>query len=550
MAKRSTGALTPAQKAAQDRRYNQGHQYDYVVIGTGMSALTFAALMANSGKRVCMLEAHDSPGGMAHTFKMGGYHFCAQVHYIWGCAPGCRIFEFLRKIGLEKDIEFNLLSADGYDRMVMPDGKAVFIPNGFDRLADNIESAYPGQGAKVKKFTSILERLREEMRLVPDRKIKWWEFITKSYKVPTLLRYLNKTLQQVFDECGLSEEAQAVLIANAGDMMAPPDELSILVYCSLFSGYNSGAYYPKRHFKYYIGRLAEFITACKGCHIYYESPVVNFGVMGDRVTSVTTADGKIFKAERFICNMDPQKASSMIGRSHFSRSQQNRLDYKYSPSGMMIYLGLKGIDPRKFGFGRFNTWHLEQWDMNQMWRDQASGDFSRPWVFISTPSINGEDQSTVPKGGHIMEIATYMEYAHLKELKDKDYAAYSREKMRIADRLIELVEKKYIPGLKKHIAVKVVGTPSTHEDFCRAPFGNAYGSSHIPSQIGPRRLKAGTPFRNLWWCNASSGFAGIHGTTSTGMDLYMHLSGDRFFDYSKVPIDSELVSAIRAGGYR
>jgi len=546
MKKYSTGSLTAAQKAAQDDLYSKCPRYDYLIIGTGMSALSFASLMANSGKKVCMLEAHDSPGGMAHTFKMGDYHFCAQVHYIWGCAPGGRIYEFVKRIGLQDDLKFNLLDPDGYDRVVLPDGKAVLIPNGFNRLATNIEAAYPGQGEKVKRFTSILQKLRKELRIIPDRKIKWWEFLTKSYRVPTLLRYLNKTTQQVFDECGLSKEAQAVLIADAGDMMAPPEDLSILAYCGLFSGYNSGAYYPAKHFKYFVSRLAKFITSHEGCHIYYETPVSHIDIQDGKVASVKTADGKTFTADNYICNMDPQKASHIIGRQHFPSGYSKKLDYKYSPSGMMIYLGLKDLDLKALGFGRFNTWHLDQWDMNQMWKDQAKGDFSKPWIFISTPSLNTDDRGTTPPGGQIMEVATYMEYAVLKELKEKDYAAYSREKQRIADMLLDIVEKKYVPDLRKHIVVKAIGTPSTHEDFCAAPFGNAYGSYLTPAQVGLKRLKAGTPFSNLWWCNASSGFAGIHGTISTGMDLYMQLSGDRFFDTSKAPTDDELIAAIRA----
>ncbi|MBI3632925.1 MAG: NAD(P)-binding protein [Candidatus Vogelbacteria bacterium] len=88
----STGTLSREAHEVQDSRYREGHKYDIVIIGTGMAALTFAALEAHSGKKVCMLEAHDVPGGYAHSFKYptkyGEFSFCAQVHYIWGCGPG------------------------------------------------------------------------------------------------------------------------------------------------------------------------------------------------------------------------------------------------------------------------------------------------------------------------------------------------------------------------------------------------------------------------------------------------------------------------------
>src|SRR3989338_5844769 len=112
MKKSSSGALTAQQKAEQDQRYGENHQYDYVIIGTGSAALTVGALLAHAGKKICMLEAHDLPGGYCQTFRAGDYHFCAQVHYIWGCAPGGKIYEFLKHIGLEKDITFSLFDKE------------------------------------------------------------------------------------------------------------------------------------------------------------------------------------------------------------------------------------------------------------------------------------------------------------------------------------------------------------------------------------------------------------------------------------------------------
>nr|WP_263363483.1 FAD/NAD(P)-binding protein [Pseudanabaena sp. UWO310] len=62
---------------------------DYLILGSGLSALTFGALMANSGKTVQILEAHEHPGGYGHTFTMAKkYTFNAQFHYVWDCGEG------------------------------------------------------------------------------------------------------------------------------------------------------------------------------------------------------------------------------------------------------------------------------------------------------------------------------------------------------------------------------------------------------------------------------------------------------------------------------
>lgn len=543
--KHSTTALTLADHARQNERYAQGHTYDYVIIGTGSSALTVGALLAHKGYKVCLLEAHDIPGGYAQSFKMGDYHFCAQIHYTWGCGPGGKVYEFLKKIGLEKDITFELYDPEGYDHMVMPDGKRVKIPYGFDKLAENIEAAYPGQKQAVSKFCDILTKLREEMTTFPQGNIHWWHYVTQGYKFLNLLKYKNATLQEVFDECGLSKEAQAVLIANAGDMMASPEELSIFSYAGLFGGYNTGAYYPSKHFRYYVDRLCKFITDHEGCHIYYEQPVVKVETQGGQVTSVQTKDGKVFTAKHFICNMDPQAAAKMIGWEKFPPSFKKPLSYSYSPSGMVVYLGLKDIDLHSYGFGKHNIWHLEDWDMNKTWKEQLSGDFSKPWFFISTPTLHTNEGGTTPPGGQIMEIATLTDYASFKQAQDRSYAEYAKMKNALAERLLDLVEKYYVPDLRKHIAVKVVGTTVTNEDFVMAPHGNAYGSHMTPEQLTLGRLRAETPWKNFFWCNASSGYAGLYGTVGTGMQLYMQLTGDEFYDASKSPTDEQFIREIQ-----
>ncbi len=519
-------------------------KYDYLILGTGNSALTLGALLADAGYRICMLEAHDIPGGYAQSFKWGDFYFCGQVHYIWGCAPGGRIYEFLKKIGLEKEITFELFDPDGYDHMVMPDGKRVKIPYGFGKLAESIEASYPGQGDNVRRFTKVLDDIRRELKQIPERKITLWDIVTQGWQYPTLLRYRTKTLQDVFDECGLSREAQAVLIANAGDMMSPPNELTIFAYMGLFCGYNTGAYYPTKHFKHYIDTLASFITSHRGCHIFYETEVSKIYTSGNRVTGVESKDGRKFTADKIVSNIDPRRTAEMIGMHKFPRNWQRKLDYKYSPSGIMIYLGLKDIDLRKHGFGSFNIWHLEQWDMNTMWKEQAHGDFSKPWLFISTHTLHTKEKGVAPEGCEIMEIASYTEYQWLKDIQQRSREEYEREKERLAERMIDLVEQKYLPGLRNHIVTKVVGSASTNEDYAWAPQGNAYGMAFTPNQVGPGRFGFDTPWENFYLCNASAGYAGMHGTTGNGCNLYTQLTGDVFYSGKTAPDDEELIAAL------
>lgn len=537
--------------ATQNQTKNR-ERFDYLFIGTGNSALTAAALLAQAGKRVLMLEAHDIPGGYAQSFAWGDYYFCGQVHYVWGAEPGGRINAFLKKIGLEKDITFELYDKNGYDIMTMPDGKRVKIPYGWDNLVKSIEKDYPGEGPKVQKFVQLIDDLRDEFRYslkhlnasteeadkIKRNPLLLFKYLPHLPKLKNLIKYRNYTVQDAFDKSGLSIESQTVLAANAGDFMEPPNRLSFYAYLSLFAGYNGGAFYPTKHYKYWIDRVADFITSHRGSRILYKQEVSKIHSDGKRITGVTTKEGKTFSAKNVICNMDPQKAAGMIGIDKFTKKEQKLLNYEYSQSGVMIYLGLKNIDLEKFGFGRHNYWHCEDWDMNKMWDDMKNGDFKKPWIFISTPTLHTDDTSTAPKGCHIMEVASYCDYEPFENDKKEGYEKYEERKMRIAKRMLEILEERYIPNLEKYIDVKVIGTPTSNEDWAWAPNGNAYGSTMIPKQTNSR-VKMETSFENFYFCNATAGYAGMNGTTTNGIALYEILTGDRVFDPAEIRTDDQ-----------
>ena len=173
-----------------------------------------------------------------------------------------------------------------------------------------------------------------------------------------------------------------------------------------------------------------------------------------------------------------------------------------------------------------------------MWAAQAKSDFSKPWFFISTPTLHNKEPGIAPEDHEIMEVASYCEFEPFEEAKQRSYKQYEAMKNTIADRLLELVEKRYIPNLQKYIDVKVVGTPTTNEDWAWAPKGNAYGATMTPEQLNAR-VSMKTQLNNFYFCNASAGYAGMNGTTGNGIALYELVTGERFFDPKLIRSDEE-----------
>ena len=44
-------------------------KYDVVIVGSGIGGLCCGSILALSGKKVLICEAHNQPGGVAHSFR-------------------------------------------------------------------------------------------------------------------------------------------------------------------------------------------------------------------------------------------------------------------------------------------------------------------------------------------------------------------------------------------------------------------------------------------------------------------------------------------------
>ena len=140
---------------------------DYLIVGSGISALAFGALMARSGRSVRVLEAHEFPGGYGHTFEAGGYRFNAQLHYVWNCGEGRTVHRFLDKLGLAGEVRFNEYDRQGFDRMRMP-GYALDVPADMELLKERMAALFPKHSGRVAAFLDEVDGTAGELEALPS----------------------------------------------------------------------------------------------------------------------------------------------------------------------------------------------------------------------------------------------------------------------------------------------------------------------------------------------------------------------------------------------
>jgi all-trans-retinol 13,14-reductase len=298
---------------------------DYLIVGSGLSALVFGALMAKAGKKVQILEAHEHPGGFGHSFTMAKqYTFNAQLHYVWDCGKGQTVDRILHKLQLDSEVTFDRYDPNGFDHMRMP-SYALNIPSDNAELIQRLAALFPQDIDNLQAFVAEIARVRAGLRYLSPP-LHPLEMLRHLGTVYCALQYLSSTLQNVFDKFKIPQAAQTLLALQWPDFLLPPDRLSFYAWVILFTGYQEGAFYPTEHFERVIDGLVRVITEHGGSvllnHEVTKFLIVEKTVMGARAIDLLTHQTQEYFADTVICNIDPQKAAAAIGINKFSRTLQ------------------------------------------------------------------------------------------------------------------------------------------------------------------------------------------------------------------------------------
>jgi phytoene dehydrogenase-like protein len=502
--------------------------YDFAVIGTGIGGLAIASLLAHSGRSVILFDRHYLPGGYGQTFGAGRFLFCAELHYVWDCGPGERVFRFLQHLGLEEQVKFRRLNPDGFDRVVAP-GIDYTIGSGYARECERLSRLFPGHTSGLQRYYEILTTIYNQAYQLPLG-YSWRTLLRHPWKYSALIRYLGWTLQDLFDLLGFPQPLQLILAGQSAIFFLPPKQLSLIIHAAGVTSYDRGACVPEQSFRQLIHALVDVVRHQADCRVALSTEITKIHVSDNQATAVTTHKGETIAARHVIYDGDPQRSLDLIGPEKFPARFRRRLSYEYSTSALSVYLGLSGIELRDFGFGDENLFWYPAVDLNAVYDRQFADSIpEEPYFFCDAPTLRMRDPKLAPPGCQQLVMVSPCRYDFFRRLRQQSEEAYQAAKQEYAARIIRILERDFIPGLSKHIETQVVGSPLTNEYFVGAPHGNCYGMPLDPDHQNAFHLNFRSPFANLFYVGTTSGMPGMAPNIHFSTLLYERLTGDCFY---------------------
>ena len=429
-------------KAIEPHRDPTSTVFDDLVIGAGMAGLTVAALLARAGRRVLVLEAHDTPGGYAHTFAMGDYRFCAQVHYIFGCGEGEPCTSCSRRLGLEREVPLppprsrGLRSRRGRRRALPHPERAREVPR------PAASAAFPRPRGPLRRYFDIVDRARpRDSTALPADRLGWREFVTAPLRFPQppALPALDAAAA-LRPASAMPPRLQAVLAGQAGDYLLPPARGVAApprragprlrprrVLPARSTSRTSSAASPTRSRR---GPAAALLL---------EHEVERILVEGDRVTGVRTADGRTLHGAALHLQRRPPAHRGADRR----RAPARRLARKPCLRVLVGHVHAVPRRPRarsaRARLRLVQRLALPSRRHQRIYRRQLDRHDSRePWLFMSTPTLHTDAPGPVPAGHQILEVATSAPLrAASSALRARDRRAYNPRRSELRDRILD-----------------------------------------------------------------------------------------------------------------
>jgi all-trans-retinol 13,14-reductase len=523
----SIGAVDWAALAADAGAAPRDDGYDAIVIGSGLGGLSCAAAFARQGFRPLVLEQHTKPGGYATTFKRGDFVFDVSLH---STAVGERdgVHNLIPGFPEIADVEFvphpYLYRAifPQHDIRVPqrdPHAYAALLAGHFPEEKEGIEALL----ADMRGLTAEVQKLSQARGQIDMSRFP--------VEFPLLVKSSSMTWGQMVDARLRDPRLKAIVSALWGYYGLPPSRLSPFYYAlPTWSYLEEGGCYPVGRSQKISDAFVEFITA-HGGQVRLETRVREILVEDHAACGVRTQTGEEFRARVVVSNASaPDTFRKLLPAAEVPADYLGKLDgYGISLSSFQVYLGLKKDLVGELGIKDSEVFYQTGYDPEADFREALAGNVGAGG--FGAMLYDNVYPGYSPKGKNTLNLLTLTGYEPWRKY-EADYlagnkTAYKAEKERLADVLIELAEKVLLPGLRKAIEVREVGTPLTNLRYTANPRGAIYGWDQTLDNSGSTRLPHKTPVKNLYlagaWTRPGHGYGGV---LWSGLECFGEIAGE------------------------
>jgi all-trans-retinol 13,14-reductase len=468
--------------------------YDFVVIGAGVSGLSTAIILAQNGYHVALVEKAKKPAPLIRGFTRHGVYFDTGFHYTGSLGDGEILDALFHYLGLSDRLEKVPFEPDGFDLIrCRSTGFELRFPYGYERIRERLLEAFPHESRAINEY---LQTVKDTFNSFPYLNLN-----------PDLLdsgapKGLNgPSLKDFLDRLTTNEALKWVLSIHCLLHGVPPEEAPLAFHACI-----AGSYYESVHGIKGGGRS---LTKA------YESQLEKLGVdvyCGQGVSEIIFSpdtspagirlqDGEILNCRGCISTVHPIEFLNLVPTSAFRPAYRKRLmQLEDTIPAHILYLAIRAAPEM---LTRNNLVVTSDWDLTGLWDKDPLN--NRPLYVCS--SLPEDSKGTRPGLIGIVPASRNETDPWSQSMTGKRPQDYHQFKDKIAFKLRQYIERS-IPELAGNIEHAECATALTLRDFTHTPIGSLYGVKHRIGQYNPLPL---TKAKNLFLAGQAIVAPGIMG---------------------------------------
>lgn len=457
--------------------------YDALIIGAGMSGLAAGIRLAHFGKKVCILERHNAPGGLNSFYSIAGRKYDVGLHamtnYVAPGVKGTPLGKLLRQLRIERE-EF-ALCPQKQSRIAFRDCDLKFT-NDFAVLDAEVVGHFPSQA-------------------------EGWRALVQAVRT--------------FDDVSLDAKplsAREVVGRYLSDPL-----LTDMIFCPVMY-YGSAQEHDMEFGQFVIMFKALFLEGfarpLDGVRVIIRVLLDKFRQAGGErrmkcgVRQIIEEQGRA--ARLILDNGDELSADHVISSVGFPETmklcQPPRSDEAEANTGALSFVETISIfkqPPGTWGWGSDTIVFFNDSERFHYSRAETQVDLRSGVICLPNNFDFGADQ--LPEGiFRVTCLANYDQWARLpEETYQADKTRWFGEVVKSAQRFLPAVDD---ATLGNSLLATDMFTPRTIKKFTGHFNGAIYGA--------PQKIRTGrTHLSNLYLCGTDQGFLGIVGAMLSGISM-------------------------------
>jgi len=467
--------------------------YDAIIIGSGVSGMTSAIMLAKAGKRVLVLEQHSTPGGLMQTYRRDGLLFPTGIHCVGMLAPGQTLWRYLKYLDVLDRLR--LVSMDQNQFMELrfrsntysiPCDKKVFR----ERIGD-----YFGDEAAGNRFVSDMNKTVANFPFYSLG--SHCETTLSGREMASLYDYL-KTISD-------NPDLRAFLSGIFPLHGLLPSECPLYVHFLVLDSFLNSSY---RIDENHITMSKAFVDALTdaGGEIRCNCNVVEIKCENGNATGVKLAEGEFLQTDTIVFTGHPKFLSSLCSPGTFRPAFAQRIENApETPGASGTAIVWKD---QTCPFTTSDSLIYENYDTGMTW-EQYLTQASQPtalYCSAAAQATNGQRAVSAMCLSQCDDFAKWRNSSHRNRSED-----YNEMKHEIAEQVLRALQRQW-PGEAANMKIVDTYTPLTFQNYLQTPTGSAYGLKKSVSALRVSRVNTQTRVNGLFLAGQSVILSGVIGS--------------------------------------